>query len=74
MLDFFFLDAEVEELPCAEDELDCCGFGAATEAVLPAGMDIAPTLAARARSSDAVIGSLVILLRCNSLPGAMAEG
>jgi hypothetical protein len=67
LLGFFFL---VEEVPDAEEEVACSGRRAMAVAVTAAGVDVADTLIASARSSDAVIGTLVIFLRCSSLPGA----
>lgn len=64
MLDFFFVDAVVEEVVC-------CGAGAVAEAVLAARVVVTHMVAASVRSSDAAIGSLVIFLRCSSLPGAL---
>ena len=64
MLDFFFVDAAVEEVVC-------CGAGAVAEAVLAARVVVTHMVAASVRSSDAAIGSLVIFLRCSSLPGAL---
>jgi len=63
-VDFFLEDAVVEEVAC-------CGAGAVTEAVLAARVVVTHTLATSVRSSDAAIGSLVIFLRCSSLPGAL---
>ena len=68
-MDFFFL-AAVVELAGAEEELACCGLGAIAEAALAARVVVTHTFIASVRSSDATIGSLVIFLRCSSLPGA----
>ena len=65
MVDFFFV---VEEVPDDEGDVACCGADEAADA-MAARADGRHALIASARSSDAAIGSLVIFLRCSSLPG-----
>jgi hypothetical protein len=75
LLDFFFLAVVVvaaEEFAGAGAALDCCGL-CAGEAMLATFVDAdaEPAYTKDARTSDAVIGSLLIFPRMSSLPRAL---